>query len=350
MPTTRSGLPFRITLPLMPSGITRGFAQGAVVIARTYPFNPVVQVFELGVGGPAASGITNRAFNETTMRLDLELRGQGNHRRAAAEALVTRTEWEIATQEVLVAVAANRAFNSVLYRQLKLKVLEDTVKMNELVVEQVKKLVEIGRLRPADLIVTRTELDTARAQLGQGRTALAFARADLRRQLGTLDDSFAVSGELDLQIPTTNINEYVSAAMVERPDLQARRLMVTEAQARLRLQIADRYGNPSVGPAFEYNETRDKFVGMWLFSPIPVLNTRRGEIMQAEATVSRTLAEVHQFETQAAQDVQAALVRLAEARKWVESYTSQVLPSLRKADEDMQNSSSRMTPAWTLSR
>jgi outer membrane protein TolC len=312
----------------------RGFARGAVVIARTYPFNPVFQLFEMGVSGPQSSGITNHAFTEATMRLDLEIRGQGKHRRAAAQAVVTRTEWDIATQELLVSVAANRAFNSVVYRRRKLDVLEDTVKFNEDVVAQVKKLADLGRLRSADLIVARTELDAARAALGQGKTALAFARSDLRRQFGTLDDSFDVKGELDLPVPTTDFEAYAKAALEERPDLQSRRLMVAEAQARLRLQVADRYGNPSIGPAFELNETKDSFMGVWLFTPIPVLNTRRGEIMQAEAMVARAQADVRQFEVQSTQDVQAALVRLAEARKWADSYTAEVLPNLKKAVED----------------
>ena len=313
----------------------RGFAQGGDVIARTYPFNPLLQVFEMGVGGPTAAGVTNRVFSEAVMRLDLELRGQGTHRRAAAGAVTTRTEWDIATQEAAVSVAALRAFNTVLYRRKKLDVLNDTVRLNEQVVDQVKKLVALGRLRAADLILARTELDTARAQLGQGRTALALARADLRRQFGTFDDSFEVEGDLDMPVPTTEFDVYAKAALDHRPDLQARKAMVAEAQARLRLQTADRYGNPSIGPAFEYNETSATFVGMWLVTPIPVLNTRRGEILQAEATVARTAAEVRQLEVQAAQDVQAALARLAESRKWVESYTAGVLPSLHSASQYM---------------
>jgi cobalt-zinc-cadmium efflux system outer membrane protein len=274
-------------------------------------------------------------FTEATMRLDLEIRGQGVHRRAAAQAGLTRTEWEIATQELTVSVAASRAFNSVIYRQRKLEVLEDTIRFNEQVFDQVKKLVDLGRLRSADLVVARTELDAARAVLGQGKTALAVSRADLRRQFGTLNDSFEVKGELDQSIPITDFELYAKAALERRPDLQARRAMAEEAQARYRLQVADRFGNPSVGPGFEYNETSATFVGMWLVTPIPVLNTRRGEIMQAEATAARARAEVRQFEVQSAQDVQAALARLAEARKWVDNYTSGVLPNLRKAVDDM---------------
>ena len=150
-----------------------------------------------------------------------------------------------------------------------------------------------------------------------------------------MSDSFEVNGELDLPVPTTDFDLYSQAAREQRPDLQARRAMVVEAQARYRLQMADRYGNPSIGPAFSYNETGDTFAGMWLFTPIPVLNTRRGEILQAQALLARAQADVKQFEVQSDQDIQAALARLAEARKWVDSYKSEMLPHLRQAVKDM---------------
>jgi outer membrane protein TolC len=312
----------------------RGFAQGAVVIAKTYQYNPYTQVYETAATGPVSAGVTNHAFTEVITRMDLEIRGQRRYRRAAAQAGVTRTEWEIATQELTVLIAASRAFNSVVYRQRKLEVLEETVKFSEQVVDQVKKLVDLNRLRPADLIVARTELDTVRAAQGQGRTALAVARADLRRQLATLNDSFEVKGELDLPVPTADFAEFARAAL-ERPDVQVRRALAAEADARLNLQVADRFGNPSIGTFFEVNETSVWFYGAALGTPLPLFNTRRGEIMQAQATLARARAEARQFEIQSGVDVQAALARLAEARKWVDSYTSGVLPNLSKAREDM---------------
>jgi outer membrane protein TolC len=308
-----------------------GFARGAIVIAKTYPYNPFLQTYVTGDAGPVSAGITNHVFTEAIIRTDVEVRGQGTHRRAIGQAVLTRTEWEIATQELTVSIAATRAFNSVVYRQRKLQVLDDTIQFNEQVLDQVQKLVDAGRLRAADLIVARTELDTARAARGQGRAALAVARSDLRRQFGTLDDSFAVKGELDLPVPAADFDEYARAALERRPDVQARRALAAEAQARLNLQTADRYGNPSVGTFFEVNETSVWFIGAALGTPLPVFNVRRGEIMQAQATVARARAEVRQFEIQSGQDVQAALARLAEARKWVDSYTSGVLPNLRKA-------------------
>src|SRR5262249_10869177 len=151
--------------------------------------------------GPPASGVTNHFFQEHVLRLDLELRGQGTYRRAAAGAALSRAEWDVASQEVTVAVATIRAFNAVLYRDDKQRVLEGTVRLNEKLVAEVPRLVRLGRLRAADLVLARTEADAARALRGQGKLALDVARAELRRQLGIIDDTFVLRGSIGVEPP-----------------------------------------------------------------------------------------------------------------------------------------------------
>ncbi len=328
----------------------RGVAAGAVTIARTYPFNPLFQALLMGVSAPRSEGVTNHFFQEYLVRQEIELFGQIWHRKRIAAATVSRTEWEIAAQELNVAIASIRAYNSILYRQRKLAVLDETVRLNEQVVTQGQKLVELGRLRPADVILARSELETARAQVGQGRTALAVARNDMRRQLGSTDDAFVVVGDLDRPPPTTDINELTRAALDQRPDLHARQAAVAEAEGRLKLEVANRFGNPQVGPAYEYNETRVNFIGVSIQSPLPLINTRPGEIQQRRAELARSRMDLRQVEIQTRLDVQAALARLAEARRWADSYTTDVLPELEKARQDMDRLFSENEPGVDILR
>jgi outer membrane protein, heavy metal efflux system len=314
----------------------RGLAAAGVVLARVYPYNPILNSVVLGVNGPAESDVTNHVFNEHVVTLQLELFGQGKQRRAAAEAAVTRTEWEIAAQELATATSVVRAYDTVLYREQKLRILEETVRLSEQLVERGHQLANAGRLRTADLIILRTELDAARAQRGQGRTALAVARAELRRLLGAPDDRFAVAGELDPPLPALDAQALIPYALALRPDVHARAAAIAEAEARLRLQVADRFGSPSIGPRVEYNETRDTFIGVVLTAPIPVLNRKQGEIAQRRADLARAQADLRSMDVQVAQAVDAALARLSEARKWAGEYPAEVLPNLQKAREDME--------------
>src|SRR5436190_5310811 len=94
--------------------LRHGIAAAGVVIARTYPFNPVFETEVRHNGGPASAGITNRVTPTFLILLELELRHQGLYRRQGACATLSRTDWEIAYQELLLAGRVMGAFNTVL--------------------------------------------------------------------------------------------------------------------------------------------------------------------------------------------------------------------------------------------
>jgi outer membrane protein TolC len=327
-----------------------GIAAAAVVIARTYPFNPIVQDFALGANGPTSAGVTNKVFNEHTVRLDIEMRHQGQHRRAMAQAALSRTEWEIAAQEALMAVRTLRAFNALLYRQDKLRVADEVVQFQEQTAMLVGQLVEQNRAGQADLLLARADLADARTLRGPGRTTLDQAMNELRRVLGVVGDGFDVQGTLEVTPPPLDPAALVEGALERRPDLNALRLAVQEAEARLRLEIANRFGNPSMGPGMEYNETRATFVGLWCVWPLPVLNTRRGEILQRRAERDRAVAAVQQSETQVRQDVQTALNRLADAQEWVNTFRTQTFPALREARDAIDRLFAQNAPGVDVAR
>src|SRR5262249_35078047 len=135
-----------------------GIAAAGIVIANTYPFNPVWEGKIWGANGPLSAGITNRVPMEHKLLLDIEVRGQGKYRRAGARATLSRTEWDIAHQEVLLAVRVLRAYNGVLYRQDKLRLVELTIRINEEAAKQVETFVTQGKMRAADQILIGTEV------------------------------------------------------------------------------------------------------------------------------------------------------------------------------------------------
>ncbi len=314
----------------------RGIAAAAVIIARTYPFNPVTQSTVLGVTGPEAAGITNAVPNQHQVTIQVEVRGQRTYRKQAALAALTRTDWEILSREVNLSVELVRAFDSLVYRREKLRVTEDFVLLNRQGLEQVRKLVESGALRPADLIVARAEVDDIQSQVGLGRTALAVARRDFYRALGLYGGQLEPEGSLDRPPPSLPPEQLTEEAFDRRPDLRARQAAIAEAEAQLRLTVADRYGNPNVGPVYQYNETRVNFIGLQFGVPIPLFNRKQGEIRQRQAQRDLAWTELRQTEVEIRQDVRAALDRLAEAGAWVESYRKQILPDLQRSLREVE--------------
>ena len=152
-----------------------------MVIAKTYPFNPVVQTTAAATMGPESAGITNAVLAIAQVTIDVEVRGQRGFRQQAAFAALTRTEWEVAAQEVAFAINTVRAFDGLVYRQAKLALTNEFVKLNQKAAEQVKELVDRGTPRPADLLVARAEVNAMRSQIGLNSTALVTARHDFAR-------------------------------------------------------------------------------------------------------------------------------------------------------------------------
>jgi outer membrane protein TolC len=328
----------------------RGIAEAAVQIARQYPFNPIVQDFVWYGNGPADAGVTNHVFNEHTGRLDLEVMHQGRYRRGMAQSALTRTEWEIAAQELLISIQVTRAFNTLLYRQGKYRMLEEGAQFTEQIADVTKQLVDQGTLRSADLLLARADVTEARNVLGPGGSQLIVAQNDLRRALGMIQESFELDGTLEKGFVSPPANVLVQAGLERRPDLHALEFAVREADNRLRLEVANRWGNPSLGPAFEYNETSVFFVGSWLIWSPPVLNQRKGEIRQREAEKARAVQALQQGEIQIRQDVFTSLARLTQAEEVVKDFSTQTLPSLRRTREEFDKLYQAGQPGVDLAR
>ncbi len=251
---------------------TRGIAAAGVVIARTFPYNPFTEGTYRAASGPAEAGITNRVLVEQKLFFTLELCNQGTYRRLAADAHLSKVEWEIAAQEAALAVKTARAFQTVLYRRAKLALAEESVKVSEQASSLIEKLREQGKLSPADLIQIRTEIVESRTQLGPFRLALDAARGELAKNLGRLDVNDALQGNLDYPELALAPAVLTASALELRPDLRALKAAVAEAESMYGLTRADRFGNPVVGPAYELNETNVSFVGILYSMPLAVFN------------------------------------------------------------------------------
>ncbi len=308
----------------------RGVAEGAVVIADTYPFNPVWEAKVREANGPQSAGVENSVSNEHKVLIDVEIHGQRRIRRQGAAATLSRTDWDIVFQETALAVRVTRAFDTVLYRAAKQRLVDEAIAENKRAVAQVDDWLKGKLVKPVDLIVIRTELDDTMAQLYAGQTTLTTASHELYRALGVVNETYRLDAHMALPEKPFDAEALVKTALERRADLQSRQFAVAEADAKLRLEVANRYGNPNLGPAYEYDPTRINLIGAQFTLPLPMFNTHRGEIMQRQAELARATMELRQTEVQVQQDVYAALARLDKARAWLDTYQKQVIPNLDK--------------------
>jgi len=314
-----------------------GIAAARVVIADTYPFNPILENSIQGAEGPHSAGITNRVPLEHILVWEVEWRHQGHFRREGAAAALSRTDWEIAYQEQTLAIQVIRAYVTLLYRQEKLRLIEETVSFNQRLVDDLRKLVVAGR-PPADQIVAETEVLDTLDLVGAAQEAVTAARQDLYRALGIVTGPFEIEGSLELPPTPWDPAALTELAVTRRADLQARRQAVAEAEANLHLVTANRFGNPSVGPAYTYDPTGVNFIGAQINLPLPLVNTHRGDILEARAEKAQAAFLLRQADVNVRQDVASALARLDAAERRTGVIRSKILPQLREALDSLQKS------------
>ena len=181
------------------------------------------------------------------------------------------------------------------------------------------------------------------------RAAVVPARTDLLRTLGIVDRLEITD---TLETPAMHVDEktLVALALARRPDRQAREAAVAEAEAHLKLETANRFGNPSVGASFGYDATRVDTIGGIISLPIPVLNQHNGEIRQREAERERAILELRGAEVQVVHDVEGAVSRLEAARRWAELYRTKILPELKTAVEGIEKLFAQGDPGVDLLR
>ena len=313
-----------------------GIAAAGVVIARTYPFNPTLESRVRFAGGPLSATVTNPVPFEHTVLLEWEIRHQRRYRREEAVAALSRTDAEIAFQEMNLAIRVIRAFNTAVYRRDKLRLAEEVFRINADAARRAQQLMQQAHgVRPPDLIVARAEALATQTLIGPARTAVVAARYDLNRLLGVVDEGEELAGALPAAPREWNRDALVDSALGQRPDLRARRAAVAESGAALRLEIANRFGNPTFGPAFEYDPTEIQMIGGQFIVPLPILNLHRGEIMQREAQQGQAVMQLRQSEFEIRQDVNSALAELESAKRSLEVYEAQVV-ELEKALKAME--------------
>jgi outer membrane protein TolC len=312
-----------------------GIAAANVVIARTYPFNPTWETELRYAQGPTGQVLNHNAEVHKIL-LELEIRGQGKYRRQGAYAGLSRTDWEIAYQELVLAGHVTSAFNSLLYRRQKVAIQEEAVRFNEHTLQQVINL-RNTKTSAADTLLARTELDKTRAQLAASRALVVTALNDLRHEMGIVDLDFAVTGSLELVTEEADVATLTAVAMERRADLKAKAAAVAEAQAQLDLAIANRFGNPTAGPDYEIDNGGVSFSGVQLAVPFPVLNTHKGDILKSRYERDRAGLELRQNEIEVQQAVRDAVDRFNTAGALARMYQTETLPNLDKALKDVED-------------
>jgi outer membrane protein, heavy metal efflux system len=307
-------------------------AVAALGVAKTYPFNPYVQV-EVTPYVEEINGTPGAVLNYVLLMQTLELAHQQSCREASAAALLQQVRWNIVAAELLYVATTERLFFTALYQRGLRDLAEQTAALNEQLLGVVQRRVKanvVGLAGAETMAEVTARQSREQATLAEDNYQVALLA--LRRQLNLpANRPFAlaphlenfewrpidgVSGQYaerwaDIPVPA----ELAENLADRRPDVLAAQSASNAAEANAGLARANIVQNLQIGPYYERDDYGTLFVGFRAQMNIPVWDSGRPLARQREAEASQQVVTASQLQSRARVEVETAIKRYERARR-----------------------------------
>ena len=310
--------------------VTRGRLQQA----RRYPFNP-----ELVIEGQAGrtvgfeeSGRRDIGGGKIGLAQTVEIRGQRGLRIRGAESEVGKAEWAARETEREVTAETTRAFSDLQLAQERVGLAREVLGLAAGLRDTARRLVDAGDAPEIDFLRAQVEVRRATNRVTQEEGSLQAAVRALALVVAAPHDvTLVATGPLLLDPVQGTLEQLAGRARANRPDLRVAEAAVEAARAASALVKAERF-LPSITLSASYGDGLD-FDGrtrLALFGvsvPLPFWNRREGDLLAAQAEVTRQEAEQERVLARIDKEVAAAFRQFATARQVVEGYVQQIVPA-----------------------
>ena len=296
----------------------------AVAVAQHFPtsLNPSISVtYPPWVFERQPNGVVDNLDRSVSVvwAQPIELGHRQAYREQMAQASYCQTRWNVLQAELTALIQTYRLHQTALYRREKLVVAQDLKDFSTRLVETLRRQAEANQAAAADVVLAEVESQATIDQLEVARQDYVASLADLRQQIGIPGIAASAEPMGNFRVPENQIHAngeaLVRLAQESRPEVQAAMAAATNSRAALALANADRIPVPSLGPAYERNETGAVFYGFALSSPIPLLNTGRPLVAQREAEYHRDCVALEQARQQVATQVIAVVEKWQHAQE-----------------------------------
>lgn len=312
-----------------------GVSVGMLGVARTYPFNPFVQVQatpfqDNKTGGPGT------VYHYVLLMQQVQLGRQQRFREENALAALTGVRWNIVQAELLNVAQTERLYFTAVYLRGLRDLLHANVAVNDQLLAVLEKRLDAGDAAAADVAIVRLDNRAARQQARLAEANYRTALLDLRRQLNfpiavplepvgdlsewewlsPLPDESLPSAEQSAQLCNpADATSMVAGLVASRPDVLAARADLAAARANANLARSARIPDLQIGPYYQRTESGTSYLGFRAQTDIPVLNNGMPLVRQRQAEVAQRHAVWQQLQIRAQLEAEAAIDRYERARQ-----------------------------------
>ncbi len=311
------------------AGITS--ARGEVTTAGTWD-NP-----ELGVAPGirntrSAGGSSLSEFHGVfELKQTLEFPGKRSLRRALAEKNVELRQLALTAFRNQLTIQVRRSFYGLLASQQVVALKQQGVTLSKTFVEAARKRVEAGFAPEFEATKAEVEVVTAQKALRDAQAQVAATRAALNTLLGRKPDgNIEVTGMLSTEVIVPAETNLLQQVVARNPSLKVQATEVERTGLNLRSVRKSRLPDFTVGPSVEYLKDEQTYdFGITL--PLPLWDSKKGEIATATAEQESALAELEKLEQEILRDVTTAYHNVVSARESLALFTPEFLAKLKSA-------------------
>ncbi|MBT9140465.1 MAG: Cobalt-zinc-cadmium resistance protein CzcC [Dehalococcoidia bacterium] len=245
-------------------------ARARVVQALAYP-NPELETVMKNPSG----GV------EVEVSQELELFGKRTLRGNMARNEIKIYESELELIHLGVSFKVKESYAQILLARKIEELAEESLNLTRKFLDKVREKFNLGEVLRSELLRAEIEMFYAQNELLVAEKDLSLNKAKLNILLGrSVSHKFVCTDEFVYKERRFDLDTLIKNALINRPDLKAKKLMLDSKNMEVKLMRKERFANPSVGFWAE-REDREQRLGVTLGIPLPFWYRKQGEIAEA---------------------------------------------------------------------
>lgn len=322
--------------------VDRALASNPVLRVRRVAVERSRSAAEVGAGWLAptieaeATPLTLQNGYEAEIGLAQRLRiwGRSAAEKRLAMAVALRQSYQADALERHVALEARRLYRAVGLNEERRLILTELWERENRLLKVAEARRPFGEVSDLDIGQLKSRATTRLADLEETRGALDAGRIALAAWMGQADTSGLTVSAI---VPTPlSPADSLASALDGRPDIQAFRAEIDEAQAEMDLARTNNLSEPEVGLFLKQTggtESNDSQVGARLSFPLPFLNSQTRTVAGAQARrdAARDLQRAERNLVELS--LRAALARVEAVRRGLAAYDLETRGAIKRALE-----------------
>ena len=305
--------------------------RGDVVVARTWELPELT--LQPGMRRTRASdGLTTTEFDGILeLRQPIEFPGKRRLRRALAEKDVELRQLALAAFRAQLTIEVRHAFMELIARGQVQNLREQSLHLAMGFVDAARKKFEGGFASEFEVTKAEVEVLSAQRALRTAQSQTTSTRIALNGLLGRKANvDFTPVGTLDTTVTLPPQDDLLQRVFARNPELKIRGAEIDRARLNLQSISKSRLPDFSVGPSIEHLKDEQTY-GAGFTLPLPLWNSKKGEIISATAERDRAMAELERLKQDVARDVATAYQSLVSTKESVALFTPDLMAKVKGA-------------------